>query len=173
MKFNRVWAMPNHETFSIPPIAEFVERYRLPGYISVDPYARNRTESTYTNDLNPATTAQQHKDAIVFMRDLADEGIAADLVILDPPYSPRQVKECYDAIGMKMGQTDALLGFVRKQLYEQVARILVPGGVILKFGWNTTGIGKKYGMTLEEVLLVCHGSDHNDTICIAERRGDL
>ncbi len=30
--------------------------------------------------------------------------------------------------------------------------------------------GRKFGFELEEIMLVCHGADHNDTICIAERR---
>ncbi|MDE1882322.1 MAG: hypothetical protein KGI89_17440, partial [Euryarchaeota archaeon] len=37
----------------------------------------------------------------------------------------------------------------------------------------STGMGKKYGFQIEEILLVCHGSDHNDTICMAERRHSL
>lgn len=30
------------------------------------------------------------------------------------------------------------------------------------------GIGKLY--KIEEILLVCHGGAHNDTICMAERK---
>ena len=31
-------------------------------------------------------------------------------------------------------------------------------------------MGKKLGFGLEEILLVCHGSDHNDTIVVVERK---
>jgi hypothetical protein len=48
--------------------------------------------------------------------------------------------------------------------------ILTNDAVVLSFGWNTSGMGKARGFEIEEILLVCHGSDHNDTICMAERR---
>jgi hypothetical protein len=41
------------------------------------------------------------------------------------------------------------------------------GGKVLSFGWNTVGMGTDW--TIEEIMLVCHGGDHNDTICLAER----
>ena len=107
------------------------------------------------------------------MRKLADEGVRADVVVIDPPYSPRQVKECYEDIGIKMKQEDALLGLTRKRLKEQIVRVLGPDGIVLTFGWNSTGMGRKLGFDIVEILLVCHGSDHNDTICIAERRAEV
>jgi hypothetical protein len=169
-EMSRVWAMPNSETFTVKPIGEFVKRYLVNAKISVDPFARNRDWATYTNDLNPNTSAQSHMDATDYLRKLADDGIHADLVIIDPPYSPRQVKECYDGIGIKMKQGDALLGAVRGKMREQIDRVLTGDGIVLWFGWNTNGMGKKYGFRPLEILMVAHGSDHNDTICMAEQR---
>lgn len=168
IKFSRVWAMPNKETFSVRPIGDFVRRYLVASKISIDPFARNKRWATHTNDLNPKTAAEYHMDAEDFLTMLADKGIVSDLVICDPPYSPRQVKECYDSIGLPMKQTDALLGMTRKRLKRAINRLVSVGGVVLHFGWNTVGMGKSW--TIEEVLLVCHGSDHNDTICLAERK---
>ena len=31
-------------------------------------------------------------------------------------------------------------------------------------------MGIKNGFEIIEILLVCHGADHNDTICLAEKR---
>jgi len=171
MIISRVWSMPNSETFSIPPIRAFVEKYLAKCPISVDPFARNFNGATFTNDLNPNTAAQYHMDATEFMKKLADTDMEgkADLVIIDPPYSPRQVKECYDGIGVKMKQGDAL-GKIRGDMKVQIDRLLNETGVALFFGWNTNGMGKKYKFEIEEILLVAHGSDHNDTICMAERR---
>src|SRR5687768_14775187 len=60
----RQWAMPSAETFSIPPIAEFIQRWwRSP---SVDPFARNTGLATVTNDLSPDTSARYHMDAAAF-----------------------------------------------------------------------------------------------------------
>ena len=170
---SRVWAMPNSETFSIKPIGEFVRKFLAVSNVSVDPFARNNRWATHTNDLNPNTAAEHHMDATDFLKKLADDGVKADLVVIDPPYSPRQVKECYDGIGIKMKQGDALLGAVRARMREQLDRIVLPGGIVLWFGWNTTGMGKKFGFEILEIVLVCHGSDHNDTICLAEKRTKL
>ena len=162
--------MPNSETFSVKPIGEFVKKY-MRG-VSVDPYARNKRWATHTNDLNPNTNAEYHMDAVDFLAMLKEGGVMADTVIIDPPYSPRQVKECYDSIGHKMQQADALLGAVRKKLKAAICGILGPGGTVLTFGWNTVGMGKSLGFEIVEILVVCHGSDHNDTLCVAEKRQD-
>lgn len=173
MKMNRVWQMPNSETFSIPVIGDFVQRYLADALVSIDPFSRNKRWATHTNDLNPNTAAEHHMDAGEFLKKLADEGVVADLVIIDPPYSPRQVKECYDGIGIAMKKEDALLGAVRGALREQIQRLLSPSGRVLWFGWNTNGMGEKFDFVIEEALLVSHGSDHNDTICMAERRKNI
>ena len=41
-------------------------------------------------------------------------------------------------------------------------------GKVISFGWNSGGIGKKNGFEIEKILLVNHGSQHNDTICTLE-----
>lgn len=170
MKISRHWGMPSADTFDCPPIEGFVKKYLMHSKKSVDPFARNKRWATYTNDLNPKTNADSHMDAIDFLKQLADGGKSADLVIIDPPYSPRQTKECYDNIGLKMESNDALLGLFRKKLKEQICRVLVPGGIVLTFGWNSVGMGKSLGFDIVEIVLVCHGSDHNDTLCVAEKK---
>jgi hypothetical protein len=92
MKFSRAWSIPNHETFSIAPIGSFVRRYLAQSKVSIDPFARNKRLATYTNDLDPTTKADSHLDAETFCRKL---GKTCDLVLFDPPYSPRQISECY------------------------------------------------------------------------------
>jgi hypothetical protein len=99
MRINRVWAMPTADTFDCPPIGELVKRY-LRG-VSVDPFARNKRWATYTNDLNPETQAEFHMDAAAFLGLLRALGVEADCILLDPPYSPRQIAECYKAAGIK------------------------------------------------------------------------
>ena len=42
--------------------------------------------------------------------------------------------------------------------------------VVLSFGWNTVGMGKKYDFIITEIMLCCHGGSHNDTICMAEQK---
>lgn len=170
MKFSRVWAMPNANTFSVKPIGEFVRRYLAESRVSLDMFARDKRWATHTNDLNPATQAEHHMDAEEFCVLMAKRGLKVDLAIFDPPYSPRQISECYKSIGLEVGmketQNSALYARVRTALDPLVA----DSGVVLSFGWNSAGMGVGRGYEILEIMNVCHGAAHNDTICMAERR---
>jgi len=162
--------MPNDNTFSIPPIGDMVQRYLKTSMVSCDPFARNMGWTTYTNDLNPNTAAEFHMDAEAFLRMLIGQGIRCDLVILDPPYSPRQISECYKEAGIKCGMNDTQNAALYSRVRNVVAELLTSDGIVLSFGWNSTGMGDKHGFGIVELMLVCHGAAHNDTICLAERR---
>lgn len=168
MKVSRVWAMPSADTFSIQPVREFVLRYVTPD--SCDPFARNSEIAAVTNDLNPETKAQHHMDAQAFLTMMADEGRRFSTVLFDPPYSPRQISEVYQAVGLKVGMEETQSARLYSRCRDQIARLVPVGGHVLSFGWNTVGMGLDRGFELVEILLVCHGGAHNDTICIAERR---
>lgn len=51
--FEKVWAMPNGNTFTIKPIKEFVEAEVNKGGVIIDPFANTCKYGTITNDLNP------------------------------------------------------------------------------------------------------------------------
>jgi hypothetical protein len=167
--FSRVWAMPNADTFSIPPIGDFVKRYLAESEVSVDPFARNFRLSTWTNDLNPDTKADHHCDAIQFLNFLHENEVKADLVVFDPPYSSRQISEVYQQIGSKCGKEETQNGKFYSDFRNAMMPILAPDAVVLSFGWNSVGMGRERGFAIEEIMLVCHGGAHNDTICLAER----
>lgn len=170
VKFSRVWAMPSADTFSIPPIRELVRWQLRECRVIVDPFARNSHFGTITNDLSPETEASSHLDATEFLAGLVSEGVQADAVLFDPPYSPRQIMECYQGIGRQMMQTDAhhsKAWSVQKKLIDQMVKV---GGIVICCGWNSQGMGKVNQYDLEELLLVPHGSGHNDTIVTVERK---
>lgn len=170
-KYSREWAMPNPDTFSIKPIALLLQEYLANAELVVDPFARNSTYANITNDLDPRTTAYFHWDAVEFLEVLATvaEGLI-DAVLLDPPYSPRQVKECYDSIGLHVSTKDTQTAHLYKECKDRIAKALKVGGLCICFGWNSVGMGIKRGFVLVEVLLVCHGGAHNDTIVTVERK---
>jgi len=175
MIFTREWAMPNADTFSIPAIAEFVARHMQGGGVSIDPFARNKRLATHTNDINPDTLAEHHMEARDFLQMLVGLGVKADVIIFDPPYSPRQVSECYQAVGLTATMRDTQTGAMKRECRNLFRQLINRGGKVLSFGWNTVGMGK--GWNIDEIMLVCHGGDHNDTICMAEtqdtRQGDF
>lgn len=166
ISFSRKWAMPNGDTFSIPVIGEWVQRRLRASKVSVDPFARNKRWATHTNDLNPETAAEHHMEARAFLEMLVKAGVRVDLVLFDPPYSPRQISECYASAGLTttMKTTQASFWGDCKRLITQLA---APECVCLSFGWNSGGMGKPW--RIEEIMLVPHGGWHNDTICTADR----
>lgn len=169
MLISRKWAMPSSDTFDVPPIGEFVKSYLRQSKVSVDPFARNKRWATYTNDLNPNTGAEHHMEALEFLEMLRDNGVVADLVIFDPPYSPRQLAECYEQIGKAATMQDTQ-SKSWSDWKNTIAEIVPVGGLVLSFGWNTVGMGKKHNFEIVEILMVCHGGVHNDTICMVEKK---
>ena len=169
MIINRVWAMPNRNTFKIKPIAELINRYLKADTISIDPFARDTKIATYRNDLNPATGAEYHMHALDFLSELIQKDIKGDLILFDPPYSPHQTKECYEGFGINMKyEDDGRHGWSKTR--TAMANILKSDGYCISCGWDTIGLGKKHGFEIIEILLCCHGIGHNDTIVMVERR---
>lgn len=176
VQFSRHWGMPTSDTFDCEPIKGFVQKYLLKSEVSVDPFARNKRWATYTNDLNPATAAEYHMDARDFLLMLAAKGIKPDLIIMDPPYGARQIVDCYAAMGLnaatlkavKMRKPTQNVSFSDSK--DAAAAMQDPGGIVLKFGWNSNGMSKSRGYEMIEVMLVHHGGGRNDTICTAEKR---
>lgn len=165
MNIRRVWAMPSMHTFTIKPIAELIYKYIGNGKNWIDPFAGENSPAEITNDLNPNKPAKYHLHAKDFISQL--EG-SFDGVLFDPPYSLRQVKECYSNIGVQLFQEDT------QKFPQNVKELIAPkiknGGIAISFGWNSQGFGKKLGFELIEVLLVPHGASHNDTIVTVERK---
>jgi hypothetical protein len=168
--FTRAWAMPNKDTFSVGPIRTFIRPYVEQYARSVDPFARDSDIALVTNDLNPKTRAQYHMDAEDFCREMARQGREFDLAFFDPPYSPRQISECYGGIGKKATTQDTQNAALYKRVRDALLPILSPRAVVLSFGWNSGGMGQGRCFETIEIMLVAHGGAHNDTICLAERR---
>ena len=167
MVVNRVWAMPHKNTFSIKPIGELVERYTSGEKVIIDPFANNSKIGTITNDLNTKFDTDYHLDALDFLKKMKTQ--FADVVLYDPPYSPRQVKECYEGVGITVTAEHTKASWRAKHL-DEIARIVKPNGLCLSFGWNTNGVGKKRGFEIIEILIVAHGGSKNDTLCTVERK---
>ncbi len=164
MKIERIWAMPNKNTFEIKPIKKLLEEEMTDG-LWIDPFANKNKLATITNDLNPDFDTDYHLDALDFLR-LFDSN-SVDGVLYDPPFSPRQVSECYKNFGYNVTWDTTKASFWSNHKKE-IARILKLGGKVISFGWNSGGIGKELGFEITRILLVPHGGWHNDTICTVE-----
>ena len=144
IRMEKVWAMPNHKTFEIPPIKKLLDEETLPGEV-VDPFPH-----------------PFQRDAVQYLKGIGRESQVN--VRFDPPYSQRQLREMYDSIGESLEMNNGYWAKCR----EEIARIVKPGGRVISFGWNSAGIGKGLGFRQYRILLVAHGSQHNDTIVTCE-----
>ena len=169
MKITRNWSMPNSKTFKIKPIQALIKKYIENGNVNIDPFANDSIfrENTITNDIDPQYETDYNMDALDFLKMYQDSGV--DLVLYDPPYSPRQVSEVYKKLGMTVNMKTTQSSYWSKQKKE-ISRIVKQGGYCITFGWNSGGIGKSNGFEITEIMLVPHGGWHNDTIVTVERK---
>ncbi len=166
MIINRVWAMPNKWTFTIKPIAELLARYVGDGKGWIDPFAGETSPAEFTNDLNPEANATFHLLAEDFCKEI--KGTFKG-VIFDPPYSYRQISECYKGVGLKASQLDTSNRFYNS-VKNAICDKVISGGLAISCGWSSNGFGKNRGFEIIEILLIAHGEHHNDTIVTVERK---
>ena len=170
--YHRRFARASHRTFTIPPIADLVDRYVGDGKGWADPFSGWNSPAQFTNDDNPEAPTRWHLDAYEFSVMLARLRVRRGTlrgVLFDPPYSYRQISEHYKHMGRKATKYDTSYRFYRR-IMNQLGPLVRPGGFVISFGWDTNGFGKKAGFRVIEVLDVHHGLHHHDTLCTVEQR---
>jgi hypothetical protein len=143
----RYWAMPSHQTFTIKPFKELIEKELGSEYIDPFPYPFKQ-------------------DAIEYLKTIEDN--SKNYLVFDPPYSQRQLREMYDNNGLSLD--NPMNNSYWANCRKEISRIIKKNGKVISFGWNSNGIGKKYGFEITKVVLVAHGSQHNDTTATVEMK---
>jgi hypothetical protein len=164
MTIERKWAMANKWTFTIKPITDLLNEEVDDG-LWIDPFSGENSPAQFRNDLNSDIEADSHMDAIAFLESLPNN--FCDGVLLDPPYSTRQISEHYKAAGLTVTGWHTSAGW-QKKIKDEAARVVKPGGKIICFGWNSMGMGLSRNFEMTRVLLVPHGGAKNDTIITVE-----
>lgn len=166
MRFEYAWGMPSKWTFECKPIRKWLNPIVMNGINWADPFCGEKSWVEYRNDLNPnQKNAHSHLEALEFLSTFSSDSLNG--VIFDPPYSLTQVSRSYSNIGLKFkGKENPTGGFPKVK--DQIARIVKPGGLVISFGWNTVGMGKKRHFIKNEILIVSHGGNRNDTLCLLE-----
>lgn len=162
--------MPNSNTFEIKPIYNFVMSYVNKNQLWIDPFANTNRIANITNDINPEYKTDYNLDALEFLKIFKDNSV--DGILFDPPYSTRQVSECYRSLDLTVNM-ETTQSIFWSNLKKEIQRIVKPMGKVLSFSWNSGGCGEMYGFVQKEILLVAHGGWHNDTICVCEIKETL
>jgi len=169
IEFERAWSMPNKETFNIDPIHELVtDEIQASDGLWIDPFSGGTDYADVTNDLNPDIDSDHTMKALDFLKRF-DDGEVDGGVLNDPPYSPRQIKECYDSVGLEV-TTETTQSTFWSDVKEEIERVCESGATVVTCGWNSGGVGKTKGFEKRRILMVAHGGWHNDTIVTVEDR---
>ena len=146
----RVWTMPSHRTFTMPPVKKLIKQ-----------------ESAGCKNIIEPFPFQSKIDVFDYLQSIPDE--SADLALVDPPYTRRQVSEHYKEQGVKVTGWHTSSGWTTK-VKREVARKIKPGGKAITFGYDSAGLHKKNGMQIYRILLCHSGVDHYDLICTCDRK---
>ena len=161
---SRVWETPHRYTFSMQCVQYLLKRYMEERERWVDPFCGLNSPASFRNDADESIEAECHQDGLDFLKAVSIQ--SADGVLFDPPYSTEQALRKYKP---KHGGTAGRAEYWA-QCKNEISRIVRHGGTVISFGWDSTGIGKKRGFEIVEILLICHGACHNDTIVTVERK---
>ena len=162
LEIGRIWSMPSVWTFEMKPIKPLFKKYGV-GIGWVDPFAGKSRIAEHRNDIEGRGNPSQ-MDALEYLKTLPSNLFAG--VLFDPPYS---VEQCLRRYTPKYGGTAGRAEYWAK-CKDEIARIIKLGGLCMSFCWDSVGIGKNRGFEIIEILLICHGACHNDTIITVDRK---
>ena len=111
-------------------------------------------------DIDPKMPADYHMPAEEFLELAIAKGWRYDTVILDPPYNLRKSREKYNG---------RFVGCFTK-LKDLITTIVVDGGLVLTFGYDTAGMTRKRGFQKREIWVIYHAGDYNDTLCVVDQK---
>lgn len=113
--------MPNKNTFSIKQINDLIKKYISKKTVIIDPFANDSKLATITNDLDEQYNTDHHLDALDFLKLFKDNSV--QVVLYDPPYSPRQVSESYKKLNRTVNMQTTQSSYWSKQK-DEIARVL-------------------------------------------------
>jgi len=126
-------------------------------HITIDPFSRSCLWGDKRNDINPKYLHEYTThcmDALEFLKN--ENSTSIDIVILDPPFSDRQSDEEYGTNNLYANPK------YMSDLGKEIFRVLKPGGMVLKCGFNSNPPAK--GFDLLKINLAQFGASRNDII---------
>lgn len=151
-----------NEPFSNPYIRKTLDKYinhvmymTNGEAIMIDPFAREAFTNDYpnfiTNDLNPEFNCNYNLEFLDFAQ-LVEFPSGIDMIVFDPPYNLRMLKDHYDGIGkdLKRWQTWNMWGEGK----DVLARRMNLGSYAISFGFTSAGFGTYRGFEKIEIHIL-------------------
>lgn len=157
MDFTYLAQPPKKFTFEQPKLKKWCEKWCKGKVLNLFAGKTTLLCDEYRIDINKEMKADWYGDSFEFVSITKRK---FDTIILDPPYNLRKAREAYKGHYISS----------YKKIKDQLMNILNDGGRIITFGYDSVGMSKRKGVEKIAVCLVCHGGDHNDTICLVEEK---
>lgn len=156
IEFTYLAQPPKKWTFEQPKLRKWIEKWCKGKVLNLFAGKTRLNVDEFRIDSSDEFKPDLQTDALKFLKTTARK---FDTIILDPPYSLRKSYEKYKGhyIGSKW-----------TQVRRAVANVCNIGARVISFGYNSQGMSRKLGFMKLALCLVCHGGDHNDTICTVE-----
>ena len=156
MNFTYLQQPPKRYTFEQPKLKLWTENKCRGKVLNLFAGKTLMNCDEYRVDINKEMIADWYGDAYEFVK---STDMKFDTIIFDPPYNLRKAREKYDG---------KYIGSLTK-IKNKLPRIMNYGARIIHFGYDSVGMGKVRGFEKIAICLVCHGGDHNDTICLVDK----
>jgi hypothetical protein len=138
----------------------------------LDLFARNQRVANVTNDLNPEFNTTYNMEAnscaTLILEKYGPESF--DIIIFDPPYNNRAIKDHYDYIGVKLELWQTKKPW--DDAKEACAKLLKPGGIFIHLGYHVKGLKTRRGFEIVEGLILSnYGMPYqNDILLTVEKK---
>ena len=148
---------PHKWTFEQPELKAWVESKCRGKVLNLFAGKTKLNVDEYRIDISDEYGPDKNIDAFEFV---SKTEMKFDTIVFDPPYNLRKSREKYQG---------RYIGSLTK-IKNELSRILNPRGIIIHFGYDTTGMGETRGFKKVSVLVICHFGDHNDTLVLIDEK---
>ncbi len=160
MKFTYLSQPPKKYTFEMLKLKRWTEEICVGKVLNLFCGQTKLNVDETRVDLNKEMPADYYMDAYKFVNMAKEKGWKFDTIIFDPPYNLRKSREKYFGI-----YTSEL-----RKIKTILPDIIESRGIVISYGYDTAGLGKKRGFIKTEICVVNHSGDHNDTLVVVERK---
>lgn len=150
---------PKRYTFEQPKLLGWVEQWAKPKVLNLFAGKVRLGVEEVRVDISDEFSPDFVGDAYDFLsavKDWSEYGT----VLLDPPYNIRKAREKYEG---------RFIGKLTK-CKNVIGDGVLPGTRVISLGYDTVGMSKSRGFKKVAICVVCHGGDHNDTLCLVEEK---